>query len=167
MARRRINFTVVDFETCAHKRESACAVGVVQVVDGRIGESFYTLLKPPERPYWNFVDIHGITREMVRDAPTFPEIWPQLRSIIGEGPFVAHNAPFDWSVLTRTLAYYNLPAVDLPRVCTCRLARQALPQLTSHTLDAIAGHWGIKLDHHHAASDARACAEIAIRLWSM
>jgi DNA polymerase-3 subunit epsilon len=31
-----------------------------------------------------------------------------------------------------------------------------------HNLDVLCGHYGIPLDHHHAGSDSRACAEILL-----
>jgi DNA polymerase-3 subunit epsilon len=162
----RINFTAVDFETSAWPKASACAVGAVQVRDGKITDSFYSLLKPPNYPYWNYVETHNITRAMVENAPTFPEVWPKLKSILADGPFVAHYASFDWAVLTRTLAYYKLPTFELERICTCRLAQRKCPELPRHDLATVAAHLGIDLNHHQAASDARACAEVAIRLWS-
>ena len=33
----------------------------------------------------------------------------------------------------------------------------------SHSLNVMCEHYGIELDHHHAASDSRACAEILLR----
>lgn len=162
-----MNFTAVDFETSAWRKASACAVGAVQVRDGQIVDTFYSLIKPPDFRYWNFEDVHRITREMVQTAPTFPEVWPRLSNIIAVGPFVAHNVQFDWCVLTRTLAHYQLPQLEVAQVCTYRLARQKCPQLARHSLPELAAHFGIPLDHHNAASDARACAEVAIRLWDL
>lgn len=161
-----MDFTAVDFETSAWKKNSACAVAAVQVRDGKIVERFYSLLKPPDFPYWNYVELHGITRDMVEDKPIFPLVWPQLQEMIGDGPFVAHNVLFDWGVLIHTLNHYALPVPVLERVCTFRLAQRRCPELPRHDLATVAAHLGIALDHHHAASDALACAEVAIRLWS-
>lgn len=160
-----LSFTAVDFETSAWKHDSACAVGAVQVRDGQIVDSYYSLLKPPPSPYWNYVETHGITREMVKDAPTFPEVWPRLMGLLAGGPLVAHNVGFDWDVLTQTLQHYRMPQPELDRVCTIRLARRGCPGLASYSLPAVAAHFGIALNHHHAASDAHACAEVVMRLW--
>lgn len=160
-----LSFTAVDFETSAWKKASACAVGVVQVRGGVIVEQFYSLLKPPVFPHWNYTEVHGITRAMVEAAPTFPDVWPRLKSLLADGPFVAHNARFDWAVLTRSMEHYGLPALEIERICTLRLAQQKCPDLARHDLATVAAHLGIDLTHHHAASDARACAEVAIRLW--
>lgn len=161
-----MNFTAVDFETSAWNRASACAVGAVQVREGKITDTFYSLLKPPDSPYWNYVETHCITRAMVENAPTFPEVWPRLKGLLSIGPFVAHNVVFDWGVLTHTLQYYGLPQLDLERICTFRLAQRQCPELAHHDLATVAAHFGIALNHHQAASDARACAEVAMRLWT-
>ena len=42
--------------------------------------------------------IHGITQEMVADAPTEAEILPKIAEFIGDYPIVAHNAIFDHSL---------------------------------------------------------------------
>ena len=43
--------------------------------------------------------IHGITQEMVEDAPTEEEVLPKILEFIGDYPIVAHNAIFDFSFL--------------------------------------------------------------------
>ena len=47
-------------------------------------------------------------------------------------------------------------------LCTVKIGRGCLPEM-SHKLDVMCEHYGIALDHHQAASDSRACAEILLR----
>jgi DNA polymerase-3 subunit epsilon len=42
------------------------------------------------------------------------------------------------------------------------MARKAFPALGSHRLDVVCDHCGISLRHHDAASDAEACASVAL-----
>lgn len=52
MASRRAagpSFTAIDFETANRLCNSACAVGAVQVRDGRVVERAYELIRPPFR----------------------------------------------------------------------------------------------------------------------
>ena len=58
---------------------------------------------------------------------------------------------------------FGCQAPKIPFHCTLKGARRALP-LQSRGLDCVCGYFGIGLDHHHALSDARACAEIFLRL---
>lgn len=87
----------------------------------------------------------------------FAELWPEVR------PFFAHNADFDTGVLTATLDYYGLSLPELHVIDSLAVARSAWPKLTNHKLSTVAAHLNVPLNHHDAASDARACAEIILR----
>ena len=65
------DFTAIDFETANRYPTSACSIGIVVVQDGEITEEFSHLIKP-EPYYFNkkFIEIHGITPVMVKDAPS-------------------------------------------------------------------------------------------------
>ena len=107
--------------------------------------------------------IHGITWAHVRDAPTFPELWPDIREFFQGARFLAaHNAPFDRGVLAACCALHDLPAPKKPYVCTVRLAR-AIWQIRPTRLPDVCRRLGLELRHHEALSDAEACAGIVIR----
>ncbi|MCY3873777.1 MAG: exonuclease domain-containing protein [Rhodobacteraceae bacterium] len=92
-------FAAIDFETSDHWRDSACSAGVALVENGRITETYRRLVRPPRKDFV-FTCIHGLTWSDVRNSPTFPQMWPELRdSIDEEGFLVARNAPFDKGVL--------------------------------------------------------------------
>jgi len=54
------DFVAIDFETADHGADSACAVGLVRVRDGRIAEQVTQLIRPP-RQQFAFTWVHGIT----------------------------------------------------------------------------------------------------------
>src|SRR3954452_15711136 len=88
-------FVAIDFETADHGPDSACAVGLVRVEGLAVVRREAVLIRPP-RPRFLFSGIHGITWDMVRDAPDFAAAWPQLAPLLdGAAVLVAHNAPFD------------------------------------------------------------------------
>ena len=75
----------------------------------------------------------------------------------------AHNAVFDLGVLKRCLRDYGIEWRRYTRyVCTVQMGRRVLPQV-SHKLNVLCEYYGIPLDHHRAASDSRACAQILLR----
>lgn len=80
---------------------------------------------------------------------------------------MAHNAPFDLSVLRKCLAAYHIPAQDLWYLCTFQASKHLLPQLPNHKLDTLCNFLGIGLQHHNAASDASACAQLLLRMLQM
>ena len=105
----------------------------------------------------------GISEETVWDAPTFPELWPEIEPLMSGGLLVAHNAVFDMGVLKKCLQYYEIDWKPYIRyICTVQMGRRILPGM-SHKLDVLCDYYGIELDHHQAASDSRACAKILLR----
>lgn len=158
---RRLRFAAIDFETADYGRDSACAIGVVVVEGTRIVERHYSLLRPPRRQF-QFTHVHGLTYRDVANAPSFREHWPTVASILQNVDFLAaHNAPFDRGVLQACCEKANIPAPPLPFTCTLELSR-TLWALPKSNLAAVCEHLGIELDHHHALSDALACAQIVI-----
>ncbi len=159
-----LDFCAIDFETACYQQASACAVGIVRVRGGVIGETFYSLIKPPEGMEilpW-FTRIHGITQKDVRNAPDFVELWQRFREFIGDDLLVAHNSSFDRTVLSRCLEYYGID-FPVPRFeCTVQCSRKKWPDLENHQLDTVSDFLGIDLTHHEALSDALACARIYI-----
>lgn len=159
----RYDFVAIDFETANQRRASACSIGIAAVRDGRI-ETHSFLIRPREMHFDPVnISIHGITPDMVREAPLFGELLPTIRHFLDGEELWAHYAPFDAGVL---LALRRAEGLALPAKlnCTCQLARLRLPALPSHRLPVVCAHLGIPLNHHDAASDAEACARIVLAL---
>ena len=155
------SFVALDFETADHGADSACAIGLARVEHGRIVGTQYRLVRPPRREF-RFTWVHGLTWNDVATAPDFAEAWISLKPLFkGARAIVAHNAGFDRAVLRACCAAADLPMPRTPFVCTMRLAR-ALWDVRPTRLPDVCRYLAISLRHHHAESDARACAEIAI-----
>ncbi|HEY2784036.1 MAG TPA: exonuclease domain-containing protein [Fimbriiglobus sp.] len=154
-------FVAIDFETADYGRDSACALAVV-VVDGLdVVEQRYALIRPP-RSHIHFSYLHKITWAHVADKPVFGETWPTLLPLFEGAEFVAaHNASFDKGVLAECCRRSGHPPLALPFRCTVALARKTWG-IRPANLPSVCRHLGIPLDHHHAASDALACAKIVI-----
>jgi len=159
-----MNFVTIDFETAKYSRESACSVGLVKYIDGKAVDTFYSLVCPPSlyiRP--DFTEIHGLTVDDVKDAPTFADLWDSaIKPFIGDFPMAAHNASFDMGVLWAVLEWYELEIPALKYFCTCSLARRTWPELESHALTALAENFGIVYNAHNALDDAMTCGKLAL-----
>ncbi len=153
----------VDVETASSDRRSMCAIGISVLENGVLKEAFYSLVKPAKNAnhfeYWN-MKIHGIHPRDVQNAPTFPEIYEQVMSLLQSGVVVAHNAGFDISVIKECCLNTGCIFPKLHYFDTVPLSKIAFPLLENHKLDTVAKYIQVKLKHHHAGSDAYACLAI-------
>ena len=156
-----MHFVALDFETADNGRDSACALGLVKVEDGEIVRRESFLIRPPrKRIYFSY--IHGIYWDDVKNKPTFGELWPEIEPMLwGVDFFVAHNASFDRGVLNACCENARITVPPVEFRCTMRLARQ-LWNIHPTKLPDVCNHFNIPLNHHDAASDAGACAQIMI-----
>ena len=93
----KTNFTAIDFETAHGKRWSICQVGLVRIENGNIVDQLSILVQPPTNFYWDrFIDIHGITPEQTANAPTFDNVWQQLKPFIKNQNVIAHKRQYTW-----------------------------------------------------------------------
>jgi DNA polymerase-3 subunit epsilon len=158
----RTTFTAIDFETANRDPDSACAVGLVRVEQGRIVRREYRLIRPWTRRF-EFTYLHGIAWRHVATAGRFADVWHVIAGMCRGVDFVAaHNAPFDEGVLRACCARSGITPDGLRFECTVRMARRALG-IYPTGLAVVAKRLGLSLDHHDAASDAAACAQIVLR----
>jgi DNA polymerase-3 subunit epsilon len=156
-------WVAIDFETATREPTSACALGIAIVRDGHIAERRSWLIQPPFNEYeFRNTLVHGLGSEDTALAPDFREVWFEVQPLLARGRLLAHNASFDIRVLRALIASHELPARAYEYACTVSMARKAFPKLQRHTLDAVCGHCNIALVHHDAASDAEACANVAL-----
>jgi len=165
---KELDFVVVDVEATGAKTppNRLIELGAYRIRGGKIVDKFVTLVNP-EIPIPRFVaTLTGISNEMVRGAPVFADVAPKWLDFVSEAVLVAHNAPFDTSFLNHEISrVYPGHRMVNPHLCTVRLSRRAMPDLSNHRLETIASHFSIPIaSRHRAGSDALATAEIFILL---
>ncbi|MGH7603933.1 MAG: 3'-5' exonuclease [Gemmatimonadaceae bacterium] len=165
-----LSYAVVDVETTgggAYRGDRITEIAAVVVKGGEIVEVFETLVNP-ERPIPPFItQLTNITWDMVRDAPTFERVVPEVLRVLEGNVFVAHNAVFDWRFVTAEISRCVGQRLYGRRVCTVRVARKILPQLSRRSLDNVARYYGVEIKgRHRAGGDAIATAKCFIRMLS-
>lgn len=162
-----MDFIALDLETADRANAAPCSIGLVEVKDGQIVDRKYYLINPETEfnPY--AVRVHKITPEMVEDAPTLPEIWPELQRWIKGKTLAIHNADYDLSVLQKAAERYHLALPSFQCFCTLEASRSKVP-CKSYKLGDVCKQLCVSLElHHNALADAEACAGIALRLLDM
>src|SRR5262245_22401226 len=106
--------------------------------------------------------IHGITDEMVAGKPSIEMVLPEFERFIGDGILLAHNAPYDISILLMAMMrHWGGRAPGNLVLDTCTMARAAFPGAPNYKLSTVAQMLGITSGRpHRALSDAYACKGI-------
>lgn len=160
-----MNFVAIDFETAHEKRSSPCALGVTVVKNNQIVEERYWLIRPKELRFAPInIMIHGIRENDVIHELEFDELWPEILPYLENQLVVAHNASFDISVLRSTLDLYNLSYPSFNYCCTMVMSKHFYSYLENAKLNTVSTHLGHSFTHHHAGSDAAACANILLKI---
>ncbi|SDO73133.1 DNA polymerase III, epsilon subunit [Halomonas shengliensis] len=89
------------------------------IIDMQGNELLNTLVRPSAPVGAKAREIHGITREHVRDAPTVADLAMHLRAILQDRRVVTYNAEFDERLLRQSLAAHD---VEMPRGVTFECA---------------------------------------------
>ncbi len=152
---------VLDVETTGldYTKEKIIEFGAVKLVNGEITEKFETLVNAKQHIRKSSEAIHGITEEMLADAPTEEEIFPKIFEFIGNYPIVAHNAIFDFSFLNRTSKrLYNKP-LENHHIDTQIMFKEVYPQLESCGLESLMNTFNVDFStRHRAFADAEGLA---------
>lgn len=162
MMKKYRNFVALDVETTGLNDDAEIIeVGLVRIEDGKIAETWQTLVKPKKKIPKDIAIMTGISNDMVKDAPTWQEIEEGFLAFVDGQLLLAHNYPFDKGrvefQLGRKLSNNWLDSHDM--------AKLFLPTLSSYKLSAIATHLHIPdTDHHRALNDAIVCAQLFLKL---
>jgi len=163
-----LSYVVVDTETTGGSHwltDRITEIAAVVVRNGEIVEVFETLVNPRRSIPYFVSKLTNITWDMVKDAPTFDRIAPDVLRVLEGNVFVGHNAMFDWRFVSAEVSRSTGRQLRGRRLCTVKMARQVLPQLPRRSLDYVSRYYGVE-NHarHRAGGDAVATAKCLIRM---
>lgn len=147
-------YAVIDIETTGGllKRDRIIEIAIVLYQDGKILDKFEQLVDPGCTIPPNISMLTGITNEMVVDTPHFYEVARKIVEMTEDAVFVAHNVRFDYSFIKeafRRLGY----TYTRKQLCTVRLSKILLPELSSHSLGNLIRYFKIQVKNRHRAMD--------------
>lgn len=113
---------------------------------------FSSLINPGVEIPQKVIDVHGITNEMVVNAPNFDQVWAFLFPLIQDCIIVGYNIlKFDLKFLPE----WAYETKDLLPIC-----RDRYFDLPKHSLSFIASHLGLATQEHRTLSDCKLCVEL-------
>ena len=165
----RMDAVVIDTETTGLDVIQARIIEIsgVRFANGRVlaDQTFDALVNPGVPIPPASMAVHGITDEMLADAPGFADVKPAFDAFRGDAVLIGQSIGFDLAILlreTRRLGERWQP----PRFLDTKLLAAALdPQSAELGLDELAALLGVtQSDRHRALGDALVTAEIFARL---
>jgi DNA polymerase-3 subunit epsilon len=121
---------VLDTETTGlevEQQHRIIEIGCVELLNRRLtGRIFHRYLNPERDIDAGAQEVHGITREQLRQEPKFADIAAELLEFIRDAELIIHNAPFDVAFLNaelRRLAPAGQAAPSVASMCRVRCIR--------------------------------------------
>ena len=156
---KNVTFVIFDTETTGFSpaNDRIVEVGAVKVRNGqKLGEKTW-LINPQRYIPWYVQQVHNITPEMLKDCPTFADIYPEFLEFIDGAVLIAHNAPFDIRMMSAEAARAGMPAPKNAVLDSLALFRNWYPELKSHTVSDLIDLFDIStegLQAHRATDDS-------------
>lgn len=164
-----IPVAVIDFETTGfdEQHDRVVEVGVVCFQRGEMTKRENWLVQPGMPIPEQAISVHGITDEMVADAPRFEEIAAEVLGVLKGHLPVAYNAHFDRKFLHAELARAGKRATapaaqrDVEWIDPLVWVRELQSEEKSKKLGDVCERMGIELnDAHRAWADAEATGKV-------
>jgi DNA polymerase-3 subunit alpha (Gram-positive type) len=118
-------------------------VAACRFKNGDFIDTFQTLVNPGREIPPEVSEIHGITDDMVADAPSGDEAVRAFLDYICDDPLIAHNAPFDERFVSFNCHKFDIATPDNPIYDTLQLTRRLFPELKSHGLASLTQVFGV------------------------
>jgi DNA polymerase III epsilon subunit len=144
-------FTIIDVETTglAPADDRVCEIGAIRLIAGKEEGRFQSLVQPG-RPMPEIArSKHGISDEMLKNAPSFSQIAADLRNFMSGSVLVAQNAEFDVGFLNAEFVRAGMTRLAMPALDTILLARKVKPGLPTYNLDTLAYHFKVSFKERH------------------
>lgn len=144
----------VDVETSGLSvtRDRIIEIGIVRVENGKIVDTYQTLINPQTYLSPEIERITGISKSSLEDAPIFDDVKRRILEILDGCIFVAHNVRFDYGFLRNELKRCETN-YSSKHFCTVKLSRTLFPEMPHHNLDSIIEKFGFSCERRHRAFD--------------
>ncbi|MFA7369444.1 MAG: 3'-5' exonuclease [Kiritimatiellales bacterium] len=147
-------FVAFDTETTGFspKNDRIVEIGAVRFRgNGEILAVTNWLINPGMPVPFYATEVHGITTEMVTNAPVFAGVWPAFAAFCNGSVLLAHNATFDIGFLRAEFDRAGIVPPALPVIDTLPLFRGWFPQAKSYSLKPLSLYLGVQDETYHRA----------------
>jgi DNA polymerase III subunit epsilon len=159
-----MQYIAFDIETTGFlpRVDQIVEIAAVKFIDFKAVEAFSSLVNPKIPIPLGAGRVHGITDEMVKDAPMIDSVLANFSAFCAGTPMVAHNAPFDTEFIKADIEKFETSGPTGPILDTCAMARKVIQGCANYRLGTLVAHLKIPQDasFHRAEADARFCGQL-------
>ena len=165
----KLNVVVFDIETTGfspEKGDSILSIGATKMLGTEVleEEDFYSLIYYDQDLTKEIVQLTGITKEDVSNAPSLVDVLINFYEFTQDATLVAHHASHERNFMQYTSSKLFKTPFKHRIVDTSFLYKIVEPQFHNVSLEKLCEHNDIPiLDRHHALGDAKMTAQ----LWSV
>ncbi len=142
-------------------------IGGVEIIGRRLtNRRFHKYINPDRDIDDGAFQVHGISRDFLRDKPVFADIWQEFLEFISGAELIMHNALFDERFINQEMTYISTVSGELSDHCrildSLEIAREKHPG-QKNNLDALCKRYSVDNAHrdlHGALLDAELLAEV-------
>lgn len=167
---KNMTFVAFDTETSgAYPLDSElCEIAAVKWQGGAVVDTFQSLIKPTQQMSDFIIGIHGITNEMVANAPNVGDVIPRFHKFIQDSVVVGHHVAFDLGFVAYEFEKKSLMLPKAPALCSSLLSRKLFPQSPNHKLQTLIDFLKLhKGQAHRALDDTKACLDLTLKCFEL
>lgn len=130
-------------------------IGIIRVEENRIVDQFQSLINPQTSIDPFIQSMTGITQQDIDNAPSFYKVKNQIKDLLKDTIFVAHNVLFDFMFIKKEFERLE-EDFSTKYCCSVKLSKNLYPHFKQHNLDAIIKRFNFScLNRHRAFDDAK------------
>lgn len=152
MLPKKICFVDVETTGASFNYGRIIEIGVIRIEDGRIVQTFNSLINPHCSLPPEIELLTGISSAQLENSPSFYNIKNDLLAIFEDSVLAAHNARFDYAFLKTEFKRLEI-SFNAKLLCTVKLSRDLYPEYRHHNLDAIIERFNFSCQSRHRAFD--------------
>ena len=149
---KRSDYIVFDLETTGidTRTTEIVEIGAIKVLNGKIIDSFSSLVKPARPIPADATQVNNITNDMVKNAPAPSRIIPQFVNFIGNNVLMGYNIEnFDMPILMRYAKEICRKDLSNSTIDVYKMVQTKLADIPNRKLTTVASYFNLSIDGAH------------------
>lgn len=156
------DYVTIDVETTGldFNNDRIIEISAIKYINNSEVDSFSYLVNPNMKLSETIIRITGITNEDLIDKPTIDEVLPKFIHFIEDYTLVAHNASYDFKMITAECNRCHLDVIKNKVADTLVFAKRyySKKKVENYKLETFKKYFNLDYQSHRALADCYTCA---------